>query len=157
MFLMKTKNQNDYVLQVFRWIGYDNNFLVSSNGLSGGLALFWKKDVKIDILASSPNFIDTRVHFLNHHFYLTFVYGAPARQKRLAIWNKLSELGEGRDSSWLLTGDFNDILDQSKKRGGPPRHEVSFIDFRNFVSQNGLWDVKHTGNPLLGGECAMST
>lgn len=32
--------------------------------------------------------------------------------------------------------------------GGRERCEGSFIPFRGFVSENGLWDVKHIGNPL---------
>lgn len=51
-------------------------------------------------------------------------------------------MDQGRDSPWVLTGDFNDILDNSEKSGGPSRCEGSFIPFRSFVSMNGLWDVK---------------
>lgn len=35
---------------------------------------------------------------------------------------------------------------KKNKRGGPPRPEGSFINFRSFVTVNGLWDVKHFGN-----------
>lgn len=58
------------------------------------------------------------------------------------------ELGEGRDEAWLITGDFNDLLDNSEKVGGPARWEGSFLSFRSFISQMGLWDLKHSGNHL---------
>ncbi|XP_024007904.1 uncharacterized protein LOC112083915 [Eutrema salsugineum] len=129
MFLAETKNQDDVVFSVFQWMGYDNRFTVPPIGLSGGLALFWKKDTHLEILSSSPNFIDTKI-------------------KRQEVWNQISELGANRDSAWLLSGDFNEILDNSEKRGGPRRHEGSFINFRSFISQNGLWDFNFSGNPL---------
>lgn len=69
-------------------------------------------------------------------------------ENRSAFWTKLSQVGLGRDSPWLLSGDFNEILDNSEKVGGPLRWEGSFTAFRSFVSQNGLWDLKHSGNKL---------
>lgn len=79
---------------------------------------------------------------------MTFVYGAPQRENRAEFWEKLTLLGASKVSAWILSGDFNDILDNSEKVGGPPRHEGSFLNFRSFVSQMGIWDVKHTGNHL---------
>lgn len=57
-------------------------------------------------------------------------------------------MGKSRDDAWFLTGDFNDLLDNSEKVGGPPRWEGSFVAFRSFVSQSGLWDLPHAGNHL---------
>jgi len=76
------------------------------------------------------------------------VYGAPQVENRSVFWEKISSLGAQRTSAWLLTGDFNDILDNSEKQGGPLRWEGSFLVFRSFVSQNGLWDIKHSWNPF---------
>lgn len=41
-------------------------------------------------------------------------------------------LCQGRNEAWALTRDFNDILDNSQKMGGPARCEGSFIPFRSF-------------------------
>lgn len=57
-------------------------------------------------------------------------------------------MGQGRDDPWLITGDFNDILNNAKKSGGPSRPEGSFTAFRSFVAQNGMWDLRHTGEQL---------
>ena len=37
------------------------------------------------------------------------------------------ELGKAREDAWLLTGDFNDLLDNEEKVGGPLRWEGSFL------------------------------
>lgn len=79
---------------------------------------------------------------------MSYVYGEPNREDRLRFWKLMSELGTQRTSAWLITGDFNNLLDNDEKEGGPLRWEGSFLSFRNFVSQNGLWDLQFSGNSL---------
>lgn len=147
-FLMETKNNDDFVKKKTRDLRFPNYFSVPPVGLSGGLSLLWRKGVDITILEALPNLIDTKISFKGVISHITFVYGAPSAENRAEFWSKLTEVGPGRDSSWLLTGDFNDILDDSEKVGGPARWEGSFTAFRSFVSQYGLWNLKHAGNHL---------
>ncbi|KAL0740038.1 hypothetical protein Bca4012_081551 [Brassica carinata] len=148
MFLMETKRQDEEVLKMYRGTEFTNHFTVPPIGLSGGLALSWKDNVKLDILYSSPNVIDTSIVFNNKTFFVSYVYGAPNREDRPQFWKLMSDLGSLRSSAWLITGDFNDLLDNDEKEGGPLRWEGSFLSFRNFVSQNGLWDLQFSGNSL---------
>lgn len=148
LFLMETKNQDEFVLSELQSLKYDHHLTVPPNGLSGGLALFWKADLSLSILEATSHFIDTKLKVKNAEFHITFIYGMPQQEHRAAFWESISHLGRDRDTAWLLSGDFNDILDNVEKVGGPERCEGSFIPFRSFVSENGLWDVKHIGNPL---------
>lgn len=84
--------------------------------------------------------------------FVSFVYGTPAMEDRAAYWSKLNSVGQGRDAPWLLTGDFNDILHNAEKVGGPVRFEGSFAAFRSFVAQNGLWDFNTLESNYLGEE-----
>lgn len=145
---METKNQNEFVLSNLLSPEYQHHFLVPPRGLSGGLALIWKKDIELTVLNSSTNYIDTKIIYKKNSFFVTFIYGPPQQENRAAFWEEISLLGQGREEAWALTGDFNDILENSEKTGGPSRPEGSFIAFRSFVTINGLWDVKHTGNQL---------
>ena len=145
---METKNDDDFIKKKTKDFQYTKYFSIPPVGCSGGLALLWKDNVDINILESLSNLIDTEVTFKGSSSFISFVYGAPAVENRSAFWNKLSQVGLGRDSPWLLSGDFNEILDNSEKVGGPARWEGSFTAFRSFVSQNGLWDLKHSGNQL---------
>jgi len=145
---METKNQDEFISKTFDWMGYAHRFTIPPEGLSGGLALYWKENVEVEILEAAPNFIDVKVKFKKDTSHITFIYGAPQVENRSVFWDKISSLGAQRSSAWLLTGDFNDILDNSEKQGGPLRWEDFFLAFRNFVSQNGLWDINHTGNSL---------
>ncbi|CAL9242513.1 unnamed protein product [Arabidopsis halleri] len=114
--------------------------IVPPVGLSGGLALFWKEDVVVEVLSSSQNFMDTKIKFQNISSYITFVYGAPNVENKQQIWNDISGLGAERETAWLLMGDFNEILDNSEKVGGPARAEGTFIPFRSFVFDRSLRD-----------------
>lgn len=148
LYLMETKNQTEFVISKQVSLDYKQHCIIPPLGLSGGLALLWKSDIDLTVLKTSSNFIDTRIVYKRKAFYMTFIYGAPQQENKAAFWEEISSLGQDRDEAWTLTGDFNDILDNSEKSGGPARCEGTFIPFRSFVSNNGLWDVKHTGNPL---------
>ena len=52
------------------------------------------------------------------------------------------------EAPWFLTGDFNDLLNNSEKDGGPARPESSFTDMRTFYSEGDLYDLQHSGDCL---------
>lgn len=148
MLLMETKNGDDFVKDKLQSFHYPNYFAVSPDGASGGLSLLWKDTVQLEILEANPNFIDTKVLFKGAQSHINFTYGALQVENRAEVWAKISAIGSSRDTPWLLTGDFNEILDNEEKEGGPLRWEGSFTTFRSFVADNGLWDLKHSGNKL---------
>ena len=148
MFLMETKRQDEAVFDLYKGSDFVYHYTVPPVGLSGGLALSWKKEIKLEVLFSSANVIDTKLQINDKTVFVSFIYGAPQQGDRAKYWEDLSVLGDQRESPWLLTGDFNDLLDNSEKVGGPLRWEGSFLAFRNFVSKNGLWDLQFSGNSL---------
>lgn len=56
-------------------------------------------------------------------------------------------ISQSREEAWFITGDYNELLDNSEKEGGPLRWEGS-LAFRSFVTHAGLWDVPFSGNSL---------
>lgn len=64
------------------------------------------------------------------------------------LWNYLVENANTRDAPWFITRDFNDLLDNAEKVGGPRREEGSFNDLRTFYSVGDLYDLHHSGEPL---------
>jgi len=149
LFLMETKNSSETVLQSLQWLDYPSHHLVPPESpAAGGLGLFWKSSVEVEIIHSSLHYIDTKIKAKGRTFYSTFLYGEPDRTKRLQIWNALQELSSSREGPWFITGDFNDIVNSAEKSGGPDRPEGSFTDLRSFMSSCDLYDLKHTGNFL---------
>lgn len=146
---METKNPDNFVLKELESIPLANRFLVSPHSPGGGgLALLWSQEVDISVLKQSHNFLDTTVSYKGTNFHITFVYGEPEVSRRQEIWDEISTFATERSSPWLLTGDFNEILDNSEKSGGPARPERTFSAFREFFARNDLFDLRHTGNCL---------
>lgn len=124
-FYLKQKKPDEFVSKELEELNLEEQYLFAPvTPASGGLALLWKKDVSLSILSANQNFIDTLISFKGKEFHGTFVYGEPDISKRLAVWTAISDLATNRDSPWFLTGDFNEITDNSEKSGGGGGGEI---------------------------------
>lgn len=50
------------------------------------------------------------------------------------------------DEAWILGGDFNEIMEDVEKLGGPKRKRKAMEDFRKVVDDCDLKDIKPDGN-----------
>lgn len=146
---METKNHDSFVMNELKDLNFSSHHLVSPHGHGGGgLALLWKNDIDVKVLTANHNFIDTSVKYKDSELFCTFVYGAPDIANRQAVWDDLSSISTLRTGAWYLTGDFNEIINNSEKSGGKERPESTFCSFRSFLAQCDLFDLQHTGNFL---------
>ena len=120
-------------------------------GRSGGLALFCKKNVKMELKFVDKNLFDCWVQFDSFSFYISCVYGDPMFVNRPKIWERLSRIGVNRQECWCMLGDFNDILHNGEKSGGPLRKETTFIPFRDMIKACQMTELSSTGNALTWG------
>ena len=97
----------------FGW--YD--FGVSAQGKSGGLALFWRKDLSNSLNCCASSFIDATVHWNGVSWRLTGFYGHPEATKRKFSWDTLRKLSTVSQLPWVCFGDYNEILNQKEFRG----------------------------------------
>ena len=150
VFLMETKSDEEWVMVVRDRCEYKNSFVVPSNGLSGGLALFWKADIKVSVQGSSLSHIDAIVEGggSNNPWHLTGFYGNPVTSLRSDSWRLLSSLCNGSNLPWLVIGDFNEIMCDSEKEGGAKRSNAQMLRFKNTVEACGLSEICFNG-PLF--------
>lgn len=81
-------------------------------------------------LFSSSRIIDTRVKIGGLRFYMSFIYGDPVKHRRHVVWDLLRDICLSREGGWFLVGDFNELMSNSEKLGGPARDECTFFGFR---------------------------
>lgn len=144
---METKNPDAFVLGELDFLAADHRHLVPpERPNSGGLALYWKQDIDLHVLSSNKN--DTIIAYKGDSFFATFVYSDPEVQHQSLVWDFLISLAPIRNSAWFFAGDFNEIIDNSEKSGGPERAEGMFGAFRNMLTSCDLFDLKHTGISL---------
>ena len=62
VFLMETKANMECMIMVRDRCKFKNGLIVPSEGKSGGLALFWKEDVQLDVQTYSQSHIDALVY-----------------------------------------------------------------------------------------------
>lgn len=136
------------MMGVKKKLGYDNLVTVEPVGLSGGLAVLWKKSYKVNVLFRDKRVIDTKVEVGSLSFFLTCVYGDPVVARRKVVWDHLADIAVRRDEAWILTGDFNELMSNEEKLGGAVRSEASFWDFRNMASTCKIRELRSSGNRL---------
>ena len=68
----------------------DLKIMNPSDGRSGGVILFWKKEVVIEQIYSAPKYIDAKViENPGKIWRLTGIYGEPRWEDRYKTWDKL--------------------------------------------------------------------
>ncbi|KAG2307383.1 hypothetical protein Bca52824_027131 [Brassica carinata] len=126
-------------------LGYQFLRTVEPIGKGGGLAVMWTQNCKVEVLQANNRLLDLKVLWQSKSFFLTCVYGEPIRGRRSDVWEKITRIGINRTGAWVMTGDFNELIDPSEKIGGADRREANGKDFRQMLNACGMWNIKHTG------------
>ena len=121
VFLMETKvDKKEWIDKVKERCKLKHGVFVPSNGNSGGLALFWKDGVTLDVQLYAYDHIDAWIDdgLGIGWWHLTGFYGNPETCRRPESWAKLKFLKNSSSLPWLVIGDFNEIIGLSEKEGG---------------------------------------
>ena len=119
VFLMEIKvDKKEWIDKVKERCKLKHGVFVPSNGNSGGLALFWKDGVTIDVQSFAYDHIDAWIDGGSGigWWHLTGFYGSPETDRRPESWAKLKFL-KNSSLPWLVIGDFNEIIWLSEKKG----------------------------------------
>ena len=123
VFLMETKSNRDWMEKVRDRCGFKHGLIVPSMGSSGGLALFWKDGVQVNVIKYSMSNINAEVNSRDGYgwWHLTDFYGNPETSRRSKSWNLLKYLRGLFEFPWLVISDFNEIIGLFEKEGGAAR------------------------------------
>jgi hypothetical protein len=127
-------------------LGFDNAFAVSSSGRSGGLAIFWNNEIKLDLLPYSQYHIDAVVFPPDSDpWRLTCVYGEAQVHERHKTWDMLKFIKASSPLPWMCIGDFNEVLLWEEHMGVNERSNTRIQAFRDMVDICEPMDLGYTG------------
>jgi endonuclease/exonuclease/phosphatase family metal-dependent hydrolase len=122
---------------------------VSSNGLSGGLALYWHDQLSVEVQSINERYIDAYVRENPNalQWRITCVYGEPRVEDRHRMWETLRNLKSVSTLPWLVLGDFNEALWQEEHISCTPRPVSQMEAFREVLYDCDLTDLGFSGVP----------
>jgi exonuclease III len=132
LFLLETKMDRKRIEGLEWKLGMPNLVVEDCVGRSGGLALFWKSGIKIDLKGALSRYhIDTEITEADGFVWRFMgIYGEPKVEERATTWRLLRTLKHQNDKPWLCIGDFNEILFAWEKEGVRPNLKYKWIDLK---------------------------
>lgn len=108
----KTKVKGNGIDNICRSLGYQRGFFVGAIGQSGGLSLWWKDPLTIQILSASINAIDTCVldSSTGTKVRISWFYAPPHAENKCAFWDNYTISFSADGLPWMCIGDFNELL-----------------------------------------------
>jgi hypothetical protein len=149
LFLCETRQEKNKMRRLRHRVGLKGFAGVSSDGLSGGLALFWHEQFSVEVKDINERFIDAyiRVSPDAPQWRLTCIYGEPRVENRHIMWDAIRNLKTRSDLPWVLIGDFNEALWQEEHFSQSPRPVNQMEAFREVLSDCNLTDLGFAGVP----------
>lgn len=128
-------------------MGFKNGFNVPPVGFAGGLSLWWDESIKVEVIFSSENLIDTVVQSVNTGVTAraSWIYGTPYRQLKEEFWNWMTTHIQATDVPWFCGGDMNEIIWSHEKQGGTAFSSSRTRYLLNFISHANLIDLGFKG------------
>lgn len=65
--------------------------------------------------------------------------------QKYRTWDLINNLGKNYNAPWVIRGDFNEVLQESEKRGGVGCDFNNLSAFRDCLDINGLRDIDSKG------------
>lgn len=113
---------------------------VFSTSSAGGLCLLWDKDVGVQLIASS------NIDWEGFSWRFTGFYGFPELSKKKLSWDLIRDLNNFSNLTWVIGGDFNEILWCHEKEGGAIKDNDSMQSFRDCFNDCNLQDLGYHGD-----------
>ena len=126
--------------------GFDKSHRVEAVGFSGGIWLFWRNFIEVEVLLNHRQFIHFRI-CMNNVFvsWATTVYASANPMLRRQLWNHMDSLTISIQGPWLIGGDFNSILYALEKQGGVARSSGVCNLFRQWFNGHQIFYLKFKG------------
>lgn len=146
IFIMETHIPFDKVKNFWQRVGNLHIHVVEAQGHSGGIWVLIQigHNLNINVWEYSNHSISLDIKVGSQNWICIAVYASPNSTIRDTFWSHLCNLSPNIQSSWLLMGDWNEILLPSEQKGCIFSHSRS-IAFRRVLDVSGLLDLNTSG------------
>nr|POE89570.1 hypothetical protein CFP56_02290 [Quercus suber] len=118
--ITKTRISGSRAGDILRTLPYNGIHTIDSIGYAGGIWLLWRKDmVELEVLTATEHEIHAivKLNCSDSLWLLSSVYSSPRFFECLFIWDNLHAVSLLHNLPWAIVGDFNDVLNDSEKKG----------------------------------------
>uniref|UniRef100_A0A803QLZ9 Reverse transcriptase domain-containing protein n=1 Tax=Cannabis sativa TaxID=3483 RepID=A0A803QLZ9_CANSA len=147
LFVMETKLPAGRGMHLKHKLRFDSVLEVPRQGLGGGILLFLKDSVDVNVVTYSLNHVDCIINNFNvKDWHFSGYYGSPYADQKSVTWTLLNRLFDTAPLlPWLVMGDFNDYLSVSDRNThhSPPSHAMH--SFQSFLNRYNHIPLHHVG------------
>ncbi len=104
--------------KVVKSIGLAGYLAIKAKGRAGGICMMWSNALDVEIIEFNSHIIAIVIKEEYCSWSLIGFYGPPYRAKRKKAWENIYALLESISGPWVCVGDFNVVVEDSKKDGG---------------------------------------
>ncbi|KAE8790954.1 hypothetical protein D1007_34768 [Hordeum vulgare] len=118
-----------------------------SEGKSGGVDVFWRRGVLVELRNFSRFHIDLEIREEDgFKWRFTVMYGEPRVEKKYLTWMLMKILHNQASLPWLCARDFNEVLLAEEKEGGREKDQACMEKFKEDLEFFGLEDLGFEGD-----------
>ncbi|XP_073051225.1 uncharacterized protein [Primulina eburnea] len=128
-------------------MGYFHWLRVEAVGFSGGIWIFWKEEIHLEIISSHPQFVLARVEGIHRSpWFLSIVYGSPNGTLRKRLWQDLTKEKLNLDGPWLSIGDYNSVSSEQEVTSNGRLANIRSAGLTEWMFNQGLVDLGYIGS-----------
>ena len=127
IFFRETKNKARFMENVRRKLGFEESIVVEAMNRSGGMALMWRREVKMVQVLQSAFTLESHLNDQESQqdWWFIGLYASCDALSRKEHWKVIKERSKLWGDKWIIAGDFNDIISNDEKWGGRIRKECT--------------------------------
>lgn len=147
--LLEPKVYGAHADRVCMKIGFDEWVRVEAVGFSGGIWVFWRDRVRVEVRASHPQFLLLKATKGKRDYgTIAVVYASPAHDLRRNLWMDLTAANCGIKGPWISIGDFNAVLSKEEVSNPESFNDRRCSGLREWIFMQGLVDIGYRGAPF---------
>ena len=144
-FILETRLRRRAFSSIKNSLGFECGVHVNYEGRRGSLVLLWCKELDVEVKSFSLTHIDIFVLCEGKMWHFMSFYGNSTRSQRHHSWELIRHLKGLFILPWIVPGNFNEIVNLSKKLRGSDQVHSDMRRFGKTINDYELHDLGFFG------------